>query len=82
MRIDPANVMAHPSRRAILEAIHRQPGVYLHELIRFGVTESGVRWHVGKLRRMGLVRLETDATGTRAYATATPSSTRMRARQA
>lgn len=57
--IDQNNVLEHPMRRSLLEAVEGQPGVHLRELAtKHDTAVTNTQWHLRKLEMAGLVKTD------------------------
>jgi len=57
--IDKHNVLEHPLRRSLLDAVEGSPGVHLRELAsRHDTAVTNTQWHLRKLEMAGLVKTE------------------------
>ena len=57
--VDRENVLDHPMRRLLLEAIQSRPGVHLRELAsRHDTAVTNTQWHLRKLEQAGLVKTQ------------------------
>jgi len=57
--VDRANVLEHPMRKHLLEAIEARPGIHLRELASAHDTAvTNTQWHLRKLEQAGLVKTQ------------------------
>jgi len=57
--VDRQNVLEHPLRRQLLDAVIAEPGIHLRQLAaRFGTAVTNTQWHLRKLEMAGLVKTE------------------------
>ena len=57
--VDRENVLEHPMRKLLLEAIQARPGVHLRELASTHDTAvTNTQWHLRKLEQAGLVKTQ------------------------
>jgi predicted transcriptional regulator len=57
--VDRENVLEHPMRKLLLEAIQSRPGIHLRELASSHETAvTNTQWHLRKLEQAGLVKTQ------------------------
>lgn len=57
--VDSGNVLEHPLRKDIMEAVTAHPGVHLRELAnQHDTAVTNTQWHLRKLEQAGLVRTQ------------------------